>query len=78
MLASALEVVASMVPRIEAERRLPREVVDALVAAGVFKLMVPRHLRDVQVVAQHIMVGSLVTTTIGRVLLDIESDTSTL
>lgn len=37
-----------------------------------------RHLRDAQVVAQHIMVGSLVTTTIGRVLLDLESDTSTL
>jgi indole-3-acetate monooxygenase len=42
MLGSALEVIASMVPRIEAERRLPREVVDALVAAGVFKLLVPR------------------------------------
>jgi alkylation response protein AidB-like acyl-CoA dehydrogenase len=37
-----------------------------------------RQLRDAQVVAQHIMVGSLVTTTIGRVLLDLESDTSTL
>jgi alkylation response protein AidB-like acyl-CoA dehydrogenase len=37
-----------------------------------------RYLRDAQVVAQHIMVGSLVTTTIGRILLDIESDTSTL
>lgn len=42
MLGPALEMVASMVPRIEAERRLPREVVDAFVAAGVFKLMVPR------------------------------------
>lgn len=41
-LGPALEVVAAMVPRIEAERRLPREVVDALVAAGVFKRMVPR------------------------------------
>jgi alkylation response protein AidB-like acyl-CoA dehydrogenase len=37
-----------------------------------------RYLRDAQVVAQYIMVGSLVTTTIGRILLDIESDTSTL
>jgi len=37
-----------------------------------------RHLRDAQAVAQHIMVGSLVTTTIGRILLDLESDTSTL
>jgi alkylation response protein AidB-like acyl-CoA dehydrogenase len=37
-----------------------------------------RHLRDAQVVAQHIMVGSLVTATVGRVLLDVESDTSTL
>lgn len=42
ILGPALEVVASMIPRIEAERRLPREVVDALVAAGVFKLRVPR------------------------------------
>src|SRR5689334_11456788 len=42
MLEPALEVVASMVPRIEAGRRLPREVVDASVAAGIFKLMVPR------------------------------------
>jgi indole-3-acetate monooxygenase len=42
ILAPALDVVTSMVPRIEAERRLPREVVDAFVAAGVFKLMVPR------------------------------------
>jgi alkylation response protein AidB-like acyl-CoA dehydrogenase len=41
-LGPALDVVASLVPRIEAERRLPREVVDALVAAGVFKLLVPR------------------------------------
>jgi hypothetical protein len=30
------------------------------------------------VIAQHIMVGSLTATTIGRLLLDIESDTSTL
>lgn len=42
VLEPALDVVASMVPRIEAERRLPREVVDAFVAAGIFKLMVPR------------------------------------
>ncbi|TMQ07148.1 MAG: hydroxylase [Deltaproteobacteria bacterium] len=42
MLGPALDVVASMIPRIEAERRLPREVVDAFVAAGIFKLMVPR------------------------------------
>jgi alkylation response protein AidB-like acyl-CoA dehydrogenase len=41
-LGPALDVIASLVPRIEAERRLPREVVDALVAAGVFKLLVPR------------------------------------
>jgi hypothetical protein len=37
-----------------------------------------RYLRDAQVVALHIMVGSLVTTMIRRILLDIESDTSTL
>ncbi len=37
-----------------------------------------RYLRDAQVVAQHIMVGSLATTTAGRVLLDVESDVSTL
>jgi alkylation response protein AidB-like acyl-CoA dehydrogenase len=42
MLGPALDVVASMIPRIEAERRLPREVVDAFVTAGTFKLMVPR------------------------------------
>ncbi len=42
MLGPALEVVASMVPRIEAERQLPREIVDAFVAAGIFKLMVLR------------------------------------
>jgi alkylation response protein AidB-like acyl-CoA dehydrogenase len=37
-----------------------------------------RYQRDAQVVAQHIMVSSLATTTAGRVLLDLESDTSTL
>jgi len=41
-LAAALATIAPLVPRIEAERRLPREAVDALVAAGVFKLLVPR------------------------------------
>ena len=40
-LAAALATLAPLVPRIEAERRLPREAVDALVAAGVFKLLVP-------------------------------------
>jgi hypothetical protein len=45
MLGPALEVVASMVPRIEAERGLRREVVDAFVAAGIFKLMVPPRVR---------------------------------
>jgi indole-3-acetate monooxygenase len=37
-----------------------------------------RYLRDAQVVAQHVMVSSLTMTTVGRVLLGVESDTSTL
>lgn len=37
-----------------------------------------RHLRDAQVVPQHIMVASAATTTAGRVLLDLETDTTTL
>jgi len=37
-----------------------------------------RYLRDAQVVGQHIMVSSLATTTAGRVLLEVDSDVSTL
>lgn len=39
---SAGERIAPLAARIEAERRLPREAVDALVGAGVFKLLVPK------------------------------------
>ena len=41
---AAAAIVAPLAPRIEPERRLPAEVVDALVRAGVFKLLVPRAL----------------------------------
>lgn len=37
-----------------------------------------RHFRDVHVATQHIMVGSTATTLAGRILLDLESDVSTL
>jgi alkylation response protein AidB-like acyl-CoA dehydrogenase len=39
---AAAEEIAPLAPRIEAERRLPSPAVDALVRAGVFKLLVPR------------------------------------
>lgn len=39
---SAAEAIAPLGARIEAERRLPAAAVEALVAAGVFKLLVPR------------------------------------
>jgi len=39
---AAAEAIAPLASRIEAERRLPEEAVRALVAAGVFKLVVPR------------------------------------
>jgi alkylation response protein AidB-like acyl-CoA dehydrogenase len=39
---AAAEEIAPLAPRIEAERRLPAAAVDALVRAGVFKLLVPR------------------------------------
>src|SRR5579883_2860021 len=38
----AAAAIGPLASRIEAERRLPREAVSALVEAGVFKLMVPR------------------------------------
>lgn len=87
-LALALDVVAAMGSRIEAERRLPREVVDALVAAGVFKRMVPRAyggadasvreaIEAIEAIAR--VDGSAGwCAMIGRVLLELESDTSTL
>jgi alkylation response protein AidB-like acyl-CoA dehydrogenase len=37
-----------------------------------------RHLRDVHVVTQHLMVGDAATTMAGRVLLDLETDTTLL
>jgi alkylation response protein AidB-like acyl-CoA dehydrogenase len=37
-----------------------------------------RHFRDVHVATQHLMVSSTSTILAGRVLLDVESDTSTL
>lgn len=37
-----------------------------------------RHYRDVHVATQHVMVSSTATTLAGRILLDLESDTSTL
>jgi alkylation response protein AidB-like acyl-CoA dehydrogenase len=37
-----------------------------------------RHFRDIHVVTQHIMVGPVAATLAGRVLLGVESDTSTL
>lgn len=39
---AAAEEIAPLASRIEAERRMPREAVDALVRAGVFKLLVPK------------------------------------
>ena len=38
------EALAPLIPRIEADRRLPREAVEVLVAAGVYKLFVPTAL----------------------------------
>ncbi len=37
-----------------------------------------RHFRDVHVAVAHVMVSPVVTTTVGRVLLDLETDVSTL
>jgi alkylation response protein AidB-like acyl-CoA dehydrogenase len=37
-----------------------------------------RHLRDVHVATQHVMVGATSSILAGRVLLGVESDTSTL
>jgi alkylation response protein AidB-like acyl-CoA dehydrogenase len=37
-----------------------------------------RHFRDVHVATQHLMVQKTIATTAGRVLLDLETDTSTL
>jgi alkylation response protein AidB-like acyl-CoA dehydrogenase len=46
---AAAEEIAPLAPRIESERRLPREAVDALVRAGVFKLLVPKVYGGAQV-----------------------------